>query len=277
MNREKIKLMQNAQFDILMYIHDICGRLDIPYFLSYGTLLGAIRHAGPIPWDADIDVALFRDDYEKLKEYLLEHGNQRYFYSDYTTYKHHVPPHAVLIDKKSHIEYSANIQKNYKPAYDGVYIDIFPIDRTSPDRRLQKKQAGRIIFIRQIISYKLAFVYEGKTGFIKKTGKQIFSFLLKPLTLRFLGRRISKIQQQYDKSDSDRYVVATDVPCFDRIVPIDYYLPPRAVLYSGKQVFVPSEAEELLKLSYGNYMELPPDEERWNYTDNIISDVRFDP
>lgn len=276
MDRNKVKDLQNAQFDILMYVHDVCNKLGISYFLMFGTLLGAIRHEGPIPWDADIDIAMFRDDYEKLKQFFCENENTRYFYSDFSTYKHHIAPHAVLIDKKSHIVYSNKTQNQYAPAYDGVYIDIFPIDRTTSDRTLQKKQAKSLMLVRQIINYKMAKIYEGKTNAVKKAAKMVLSVLLKPLTLRFLGGRISKIQQRYENCDSDCYVIPTDNTCFDRIVPIDYYFPARSVLFNGKQVCIPAKTEEILEQRYHNYMELPPEEERWTYLDSIISDVKFD-
>ena len=276
MDRNKIKDLQAAQLDILMYVQDVCKRLGITYFLMFGTLLGAIRHNGPIPWDADIDIAMFREDYETLKRYMTEHGDQRYFYSDYSTYKHHIAPHAVLIDKNSHLEFSEAVKKKYAPAYDGVYIDIFPIDRTSPDRELQLKQARSLMSVRQIISYKMAKIYEGKTNAAKKTAKQIVSGLLKPFTLRFLGGCINKIQRRYDNCDSDYYVIPTDNTCFDRIVSIDYYFPPRYVSFSGKEVCIPAKTEEILKQRYGDYMELPPEDERWDYLDHTISDVKFD-
>lgn len=277
MDRNKVQLLQNAQLDILMYVHDVCSRLGISYFLMFGTLLGAIRHAGSIPWDADIDIAMFRDDYERLKQYFCENDHQRYFYSDYTTYKHHIAPHAILIDKKSHIEYSKKTQMKYAPAYDGIYIDIFPIDRTTSNRRLQQKQARSLMSVRQIINYKMAKFYEGKTTAVQKAAKQILSGLLKPFTLRFLGGCIDKIQRRYESCDSDCYVIPTDNTCFDRIVSKDYYFPPRSVLFSGKQVFIPAKTEEILKQRYGNYMELPPEEERWSYLDHVISDVKLEP
>lgn len=277
MERNKVKDLQNAQLDTLMYVHKICSDMGLSYFLMFGTLLGAIRHEGQIPWDADIDIAMFRDDYEKLKKYLCAQEDSRYFYSDYTTYKHHIAPHAVLIDKKSHILYSLKEKSRYAPAFDGVYIDIFPIDRTSSDRTLQKKQARSLMKVRQIIYYKQARIYEGKTTGAEKAAKRIISFLLSPFTLRFLGKRIDRIQQQYESCDSDCYVIPTDDTCFDRIVPLDFYFPSRSVSFSGKQVCIPAKTEEILRQRYGDYMELPPEEERWDYLDTVIIDVRFDP
>lgn len=276
MDRNKAKVLQDAQLDILMYVHDICDRLKISYFLIYGSLLGAIRHSGPIPWDVDIDIAMFRDDYEKLKQYFCVNDDQRYFYSDYSTYKHHIAPHAVLIDKTTHISYFPQKQSKYSPAYDGIYIDIFPIDRTASDRDLQRKQAKSLLFLKKIISYKQAPVYAGITNSVQKAVKKIISVLLAPFTLRFLGRRISKVQQKYEHGDADCYVIPTDGQSFDRIIPIDYYFPARVVPYGDKQVYIPAKAEELLKMIYNNYMELPPEEKRWDYLDNIINDVKFD-
>ena len=272
MNREKVKDLQKAQLDILKYVHELCEKLDITYFMAFGSLLGTIRHSGPIPWDADIDIVLFRDDYSKLKDYFLKHPENRYFYSDYTTDKNHFSPHAILIDKKTHIVYSNKIQTKYPSMYDGVYIDVFPIDKTSAERKLQIKQARDLMLVRRIINHKLAIIHDN-TGVIKKEIKQIISCLLSPVSLQFLGERISKIQQRYSAENSDFYVIPTDNTCFDRIVPRSYYYPNRIVPYDKTYVSIPARAEEILRQRYHDYMALPPEDERWEYLDTVIDDV----
>ena len=276
MDREKVMKLQHSQLSILLQVDQYCKNLGIDYFLAFGSLLGAIRHSGPIPWDADIDIVLFRSDYEKLRKYCISNNGGRYFYSDYTTDKNHISPHALLIDKQSHIIYSKKKQSRYNIRYDGVYIDIFPMDQTSIDIELRKKQAQRIMKIKRLIRLKLAAVYVGKTNLIEKGVKFIISDFLRPLSFQYLGKLLSKEQQKYNVDNSGLYVIPADDDCFNRVVTRDYYYPVRKVLYDEYTVSIPNKAEKILEQRYGEYMILPPVDERWNYFDAVIEDVVLD-
>lgn len=72
------KEIKEIQLALLDYIDETCKKHDIPYFLSYGTMLGAIRHKGMIPWDDDIDISLYREDYERLLKIIEEENHPRY-------------------------------------------------------------------------------------------------------------------------------------------------------------------------------------------------------
>lgn len=275
MNREEVKKLQKSQLDILIYVDQLCHELNINYFMAFGSLLGAIRHNGSIPWDADIDIALFRKDFEILRKYCISNNAGRYYYSDYTTEKHHYSPHALLVDKKSHIYYSKKYRHKYKKQYDGIYIDIFPIDETSADRVLQKKQAARIKGLNYLFMLKIAMIHEGDTGIAKRAVKRTISTVLAPVSFRLIGKMISREQQKYDGANSNCYVIPTDETCFDRIVPLDYYLPPRIVPYESITVQIPNKAEDILTQRYGDYKRLPPEESRWEYLDTFIDKVVF--
>lgn len=86
LEKEEIKEIQLALLD---YIDETCKKHDIPYFLSYGTMLGAIRHKGMIPWDDDIDISLYREDYERLLKIIEEEDHPRYKVLSYDTSLRH--------------------------------------------------------------------------------------------------------------------------------------------------------------------------------------------
>ena len=80
LSKEELK---NSQMNILKFIDRVCKENDIPYFVSYGTLLGAIRHKGFIPWDDDIDICLYREDYDRFLNIVKEMKDDRYQVLDY--------------------------------------------------------------------------------------------------------------------------------------------------------------------------------------------------
>ena len=79
------KKLKNYELDILNYFSDFCDNNNLKYFLAYGTLLGAIRHNGFIPWDDDIDVYMPGEDYYLLKKMIAKINNDKYFYQSLET------------------------------------------------------------------------------------------------------------------------------------------------------------------------------------------------
>ncbi len=82
-----ISEIQQMELGIMEYIHEVCHKIGVKYFLSYGSLIGAVRHKGFIPWDDDMDICMLRDDYEKLQDYMIAHPDERY---ELMSYKNNV-------------------------------------------------------------------------------------------------------------------------------------------------------------------------------------------
>lgn len=131
----KLKDVQKVQVEILKEFDRICKKYDIKYQLFAGTLLGAIRHKGFIPWDDDIDVCLLRSDYEKFLKVCNSDLNEKYFLQNYETDKNYnaqfskIRKNDTLFIEK--ITSDSNIHK-------GIYIDIFPLDNILKDKFLGK-------------------------------------------------------------------------------------------------------------------------------------------
>lgn len=98
------KEIKEIQLALLDYIDETCKKYDIPYFLSYGTMLGAIRHKGMIPWDDDIDISLYREDYERLLKIIEEENHPRYKVLSYDTSSWYFHNFASILDTSTVIE-----------------------------------------------------------------------------------------------------------------------------------------------------------------------------
>lgn len=115
-----IEEIRKLQLEALLYIKDICKKYDIKFFLTGGTLLGAIKYKGYIPWDDDIDIGLLRDDYKRLIDILIKQENDTYKVLSIYNCKDYYYPFAKLVNKKTRLVEGGKGIKDL-----GVYIDIF--------------------------------------------------------------------------------------------------------------------------------------------------------
>lgn len=120
---------QLRMLEMLTYIDGVCVQHDIPYWLSSGTLLGAVRHGGFIPWDDDVDIELLRRDYKRLLRVLRTEKEGRYRLQTHSTDNGYFFPFAKLRDMHSVLRENDDIDLGF--AYRGIYIDIFRWRSTS--------------------------------------------------------------------------------------------------------------------------------------------------
>mgnify|MGYP002110871112 FL=1 len=143
----EMKKVWAVQIDLLEQVKKICKNHGLKYFADSGTLIGAIRHKGYIPWDDDIDLVMMRNDYNKFMEYAKSELEFPYFLQTVYTDKDIMRAHAQLRNSKTtgYMPYEKN-----RPYNKGIFIDIFPLDVIPEDPQL-KKFSLKIKFIISII------------------------------------------------------------------------------------------------------------------------------
>ena len=124
LSKEELK---DSQMNILKFIDRVCKENDISYFVNYGTLLGAIRHKGFIPWDDDIDICLYREDYDRFLNVVKELKDERYKVLDYDSSDWYFQNFAVIVDEWTVVEDNIKV----KPHDTSVFVDVFPVDRVN--------------------------------------------------------------------------------------------------------------------------------------------------
>ena len=134
MKKLEIKEIQKVSLEILKKITDICEQEGLRYFLTYGTLIGAVRHKGYIPWDDDVDIAMPRPDYDKLLNYLAKNGQDNLEVFNTNTCK----KYPYMITRISDNRYEIDMKNEEKYGM-GVFIDIYPLDGLgkTPDEALK--------------------------------------------------------------------------------------------------------------------------------------------
>lgn len=242
--------------DMLQYLDKICLENNINYFVYYGTLLGAIRHNGFIPWDDDIDIVLLRDDYEKLLEILKKENKTDYKLLDFSIQNDYFYPYAKLINTKTSVSESLfeNID-NY-----GLFVDIFPLDNIPDDKDQLEKRLKKIKFY-QKLSYWWAMDLSYEKNKAKKFIKIIIKKMVKLYGLKRIMRNYNKVSIKYNNIDTEYCSHNYPVPTC-ALYKKEYLKSPIRHKFENIEVNIPKEYDEILKEEYGDYMKLPPEKDR---------------
>ncbi len=263
--KEKIKTkkitsqeMMQIQIKILEYIIDICDKNNIEYFMIGGSLIGTIRHNGFIPWDDDIDIALLREDYNRLLNILLKTQNTQYKVIDKITQKDYFYPFFKVMDKTTILK-----EKKFKEIKEyGIYVDVFAIDGLPKEEKLLNKRYKKQKNLQRLIFLNNAKKIEEKNP-IKKIGKQLLV-----IYSHIIGNK--RILEQYDKvctkysAKKTEYAIS-NWPIYKKEKEIHKsknFYKMKKHKFESLEVKVPVNYDEVLKTTFNDYMNPPPEEER---------------
>ena len=253
-----VEELQKIELEILKYIDKVCKENSLTYFLAYGTLIGAIRHKGFIPWDDDVDIQMPRDDYNKLCE-ILKKENGRYKLLDHKDGLGYMYPFAKVIDSNTRLIETGLMETVNM----GVYIDIFPIDGTPNDPKKRAKYLKKCSFIEKMRYFSISprKEIEHRNPLIN-----IFRIILWK-SLRKIGYQriidyLDKCVQLYPVEYSD--VIGTICVMFNEkeIMPKDKYLNKINVKFEDAVFCAPEQYDYILTKMYGEYMVKPPVEQQ---------------
>ncbi|MGI6713995.1 MAG: LicD family protein [Bacilli bacterium] len=269
MKKEELRAFQLTQLILLDEIEKICKEQNLTYYIIAGTLLGAVRHGGFIPWDYDLDIAMPRPDYQKLKEYFLKNPSDEFFYEDYDTEKYHNSTHAVIRLKNTYLSVKrlTNVEKKRK--HNGCFLDVFPLDKAPNDERRQNKQIKKLNRVKKLLYYKEGQVFDDAKR-LRNFLKKIVSFILRGYSYKTLGKRLEKIQTKHNYEDSKYLVSMSSRYRYKKqLMAKEIYGVPSRIFFEGKEYNAPQEVIAYLRQLYGDYMKLPPVEKRFEGIEEI--------
>lgn len=266
-NAEQQKQLKNTELELFKAFISVCQKLNLTYYVVGGTLLGAVRHKGFIPWDDDIDVAMMRDDYEvfleKAPALLPEYTFLQSIYSE--------PEYLLNFAKLRHngttfLETSVKSRKiNH-----GVFIDIFPLDYY-PDSNFSRKAFH---FKNILYRYRIGSEFEGIPFKWYHKLAHIGLKIIFPSVKKTLRKR-----DQLLKRCKHGQLIASHCGAWGKkeIVPADWYQSTVLLEFEGLQVAAPCEYHTWLTHYYGDYMLLPPVEKQksHHFTEVIDTDTPF--
>lgn len=246
MNHSELKKQQEIQLKMLVDFDSFCKEHNLNYFMIYGTLLGAIRHKGFIPWDYDIDTAMTRAEYEKFKKI-----------------QHLLPSHLSICEVcYSDIEHAGLSRLMFHDKELGnVHVDIFILDYN----REGVVNSKLIISLCQLLHF--AKLSKSEKSILVKhfSGNPIkqaivhFSKIIKVIVGGSAAAERLIYKLRVSKTPTDSVITLED----DIKMPAKYFDKPVMMPFDGHMFYAPSNSEELLTTMYGNYMEIPPEGHAW--------------
>lgn len=243
--------LRNVQLDILQFIHDFCIKNNIRYSLAYGTLLGAVRHGGYIPWDDDIDIAMPRKDYERFLKIFYDENNVYQVYECRKNKDYNIA-FAKVCDNRTLINERAHTKKI------GIFVDVFPIDDLATTYEDSLKIFNLYHDIRLAVQVKGRHIRD-----VKVWWKKILMVLLKvkyyfyDINLHLCAANKSLANHHNSLSKFVGLVVDGKS---NEIIEREIWNEFAPITFEGRPFLSVKDADSYLKHAYGDYMKLPPSE-----------------
>lgn len=238
----------SSQFAMLQEIHKVCTANNLKYYLAYGTLLGAVRHKGFIPWDDDVDIMMPVDDYLKLKDIF---SSDRYFLADCFCDKRH-PAYFPRI-------YDSYTCRDGDEKTLGVNIDIYLMHGAPTNQKECAKHIMKVMKLTELRNF--VSKWRGRMA------RHFLPFLWNQYESRIVihyCRRISKLLNKYAEKRCD-LVYAYSGDGLTELFWKHYFDKTILLPFNGSEFCAPSKYNEVLSVTYGDYMKLPPEEQRHPY------------
>ena len=244
-----LRRAQLKMLDMLKFVDKVCQEQNITYWIESGTLLGAARHRGFIPWDDDTDICMPYDDYLRFKQYMLYHNTStQYVLQCHQTDPHYYGTWGVLRDLQN--RYVKNDKRLNSFEYQGLQVDIFPVNHIS-----RNKTCWRIT--RWIFAYLVnAPMYDGRRIQYLRWNVPLSCFFLMKILIPFLHlfTRRDKKHLYY------RYGML-----WWRKYSVDDVFPLQRIFFEGSLFSAPNNVDAYLSGCYGNWHQLPPEKLRLNH------------
>lgn len=251
-----LEFVHRCQLEMAINVKHICEKHNIKYFLDAGTLLGAVRERGFIPWDDDIDIGFEREDYNRFIEIAKKELPDFLYLQEWDNESAYGYPYAKI----RYLGTEYRLKTDYHSvATDGIFLDLLPFDSVPNNKIFLSIHSIRLRFLYLMIQFKLG--YRPETKF--KQASILLKFLSHISNVNRNKKRYEKIVTCYNQRKNSINVTEADG--------IDYYrfiIPQRIIQnvttlsFEGVEFCVPKDYDRYLTLVYGNYMKRPDESEQ---------------
>lgn len=271
-NQETLKKIHDINYEMLKTFDSVCRKYGITYSLNYGTLLGALRHKGFIPWDNDIDIVMTRENYHRLEE------KKDYFEEIYSFIQPETLGDKKYLDcvprlnyKAAYIKMDQETCRYYYNRNNRIDLDIFLIDKTYDTWK------GKLQRFELAVLYGMMNAYRHKSFFADYDKKMVMAnnilcYLGRHISLPWLRKRVDKVARRFEGDDeAPYYFISNDaLHKLTLLFPANIFSGTADVQFEGLKVEVASGYDEMCRIIYGDYMQLPPEGERVPHWGRIL-------
>jgi lipopolysaccharide cholinephosphotransferase len=257
----ELSKIHELQLLLMSEVRRICEEYHISYFLIAGTLLGAVRHKGFIPWDDDMDVGMFREDYDRfLSACATELDENKFFLQTLHTDKGY-----GLCFAKLQLKGTRFVERNAADttAAKGIYIDIFPFDNAPEEDALRGKHDRRTYLLKRLLLAKLGYRTCNGTQPLKRFVYCLLAFYTKFCTQEKLIAKLEKEIKRYNGTRTERVVaIGGSYGYRKETVRREWFAQTVIMPFEGEEFPVPAAYVPYLENLYGDYMTPPPESQR---------------
>ena len=256
LNEEEIK---EVELGVMDYIHNLCQKENINYSLAYGTLLGAVRHKGYIPWDDDVDISLKRDEYDKLYQAVLRDNDPIYKVASWENDARYPYPFYRVYDART--VYENNYIENDIDL--GICVDVFPFDYYAD----VNKEMAKLDTYRRLSVYTLYGIHSKNAG-LKNIIRYLLVLVFRLTRVKTWNKKMNLLSMQANDNDSIDYLMENkrtstkfEKTLLDKVMDSPF---------EDRTYKIPEASHQILSAIYGDdFMEIPPVEKRIKHDDFV--------
>ena len=256
LSEEEIK---EVEIGVMDYIHNLCQKENINYSLAYGTLLGAVRHKGYIPWDDDVDISLKRDEYDKLYQAVLRDNDPIYKVASWENDARYPYPFYRVYDART--VYENNYIENDIDL--GICVDVFPFDYYAD----VNKEMVKLDTYRRLSVYTLYGIHSKNAG-LKNIIRYLLVLVFRLTRVKTWNKKMNLLSMQANDSDSIDYLMENKrtstkfgKTLLDKVIDSQF---------EDRTYKIPEASHQILSAIYGDdFMEIPPIEKRVKHDDFV--------
>lgn len=269
-SKDTLKKLHESLKVILDEVDRICRKNDIAYFLDSGTALGAVRHGGFIPWDDDIDIGMMREDYERFIAVASKELGDRFYLQTHEDDPYYYKFHAKVRLNHTFFPESDSIHMKHR----GIFIDVFPFDYVpaDDDKALEMIARSREL-VRPVMMTRPAYQPKGMKNLMMSKGYKIHSN-------EYYRERYAQFITQY-RDEPTGYVACFSYHMLNKlrtkklVFKESDMVPVKPVSFEDRTYMIMNDPDAYLRIMYGEYMQLPPEEKRvCHIGGEIIFDTR---
>ncbi len=263
--------VHRIQLEMSLEVKRICQKHQIKYSIIAGTLLGAVRHGGFIPWDDDMDIGMMRDEYEKFIAVAKDELKDEYFIQTWETDLGFALP-ITKIKKNGTIFIERNSSKSNQ--HNGIYIDIFPFDNVPANTFRRKYQSVVTYILKRFLLIKLKYEVWEENEILKKLIYKFVGLITKPISAKRIKKILNREMKKYNKIHTESIVTfGGSYGYWKETLKRSWLENLTDIKYESFMLSCPQNYIDYLTYFYGDYMTPPPEDKRYNR--HKIIEIKF--